>query len=172
MIKITGVNKYIRKTQAQKARITRGAENFVRASTRKLLRDLVLNAPQWSGDLAASWRINLNYLPADPAPSGLYTEDWENLENVSFKGDRRAWQEALRLNAGHLAAIKYNSIITIVNVKPLAEDLVVATSGSDFGLRPGNYIDGDLLAVSTVALKYRVFSNQLGLQTKSIMDYA
>lgn len=170
MLKVTGLNKYVRKTQAQKERIRQGATNYVRQGVRMVLRDLVLNVPQWSGDLAASWRIDLNYKPASWEASNLAVDDWKDVTNPSWKGNEAAWREALRMNAEAFKAIRWNAKINIVNVQPLAE-YFATEPGAEKKLRHGNFIPGDVMAVKFVAQKYKISSNQLGLSLKSTFNY-
>lgn len=174
MLRLTGINKYMQKTAAQKARIKNGAANYVRAATRVVLRDLVLNTPQWSGNTAASWRIDLNTLPASEDPSSLYNEDWESVLNFggepSFIGDKRAWRVALADNAAAFKAIRYNTKVRIVNVAPFADELATE-SEANLKLRPGNFIPGDVMALKLVSTKYKLLNNELGLQIKQVLNY-
>jgi len=172
--RLTNLNKFVRKTRAQKDRIKQGAANYVRANVRAMLRELVLNTPQWSGDLAASWRIDLNYKPADQFASKFATDDWEDLiGQASFKGDQDAWMEALKINQSWLDAIKYNAKVSIVNVKPIALTYATAPESSEEiqRLRPGNYIPGDVMAIAYVSQKFKLNSNITGLTLKSQLNY-
>lgn len=160
---IFGLNKYIRKTEKQKERIKVGAAEFTRRKVRAVLRDLVLNTPQWSGNTAASWKIELNYLDTDYTQSSLYLgsddDAWRNIINSpKFKGDKEAWTVALAANIKALEAIRYNSQIRIVNVGVYAGELATAPE-RELKLRSGNYIQGDVMAVKTVTFKHKVFSN-------------
>jgi len=150
---LTGLNTFITKTKKQQAQIKQGAANFVRSKVKAVLKDLVLEAPQWSGNTAASWRVDLNYMPAvdyiAPEP------DWKTVNPIRFRGDQEAWDLALAANRQHLAAIKYNSIVRIVNNAPYADDLATR-SAVDLRLREGNYrISGDILALRFVEAKHK-----------------
>ena len=163
MLKITGLNRAVAKTKKQRDRLEAGAADFVRRSVRTVLRDLVLNAPQWSGDTAASWRVKLNYVELNDAPSKFYMDDYDDdwdspLNGIQFKGYQAAWKEALALNAEAIKAIKWNAKVEIVNVSWKAD----AIQEGDFKLRPGNYIPGDTMALMTVAMKHKVMTNSIG----------
>lgn len=109
--------------------------------------------PQWSGNTAASWRIELNYLPTvDHVPP---EPDWRSVEDVKFKGDTEAWEYAKSVNRRHLDAIVYNSKISIVNNAPYADTLATDPSVK-YRLRKGNFIPGDVMAVQTVVAKYNL----------------
>lgn len=176
---LSGLNNYRKKTEKQKARIKQGAANYIRANVRAVLKDLVLNTPQWSGDTAASWRIDLNYLPASDSPSALAVPDWNFLNPQSseyqgtpprFLGDTAAWAVAKAEAEGPLKAIRYNSVVRIVNTAPYAGELAVR-SEDELKLRKGNFIPGDVMAVKYVSAKYKLGSNLVGMQLKSVMDY-
>jgi hypothetical protein len=159
---LSGLNAFVKKTKKQQAQIKQGAGSFVRNKVKVILKDLVLNTPQWSGNTAASWRVDLNYKPAVEGLTRLALDNWQEFSGEpSFKGEEEAWVAALAINQGHLAAIKYNSVIRIVNNAPYAEDLATRTE-VDLKLRQGNYIPGDVMAIRTVAAKYK-----LGASTKT-----
>jgi hypothetical protein len=173
MLRLNGLNKYKLKSEAQKAQIRQGAANYVRQSVRTVLRELVLNTPQWSGNTAASWRIDLNSLPADEGYSRLWRDDWMEVLDEggpAFIGNKLAWKVALEDNATAFKAIRYNSNIRIVNVAPFADELATGDV-KDLKLRKGNYIPGDVMAVKLVAQKHGVFSNEVGLRLKRDMSY-
>lgn len=165
MLQISGVNRYVTKTAKQKAQVKRGAENLVKRMARTVLKDLVLNAPQWSGETASSWRIDLNYRSASESRgSSLKVEDWTSvLPNPSYKGDSEAWVDALAANTDALKAIKYNSKVRLVNISPYAVELA---TGDSSGLRRGNFIPGDVMAINYVTAKYHVSSDILSSQLK------
>lgn len=171
MITFTGLNNYKKKTEKQKALLATKATELVRKRTRTVLRYLVLNTPQWSGNTAASWRIDLNYKPANTEPSRLYDESIEEAfadgsyklpdGGLKFIGDEGAWKEALAMNAEHFKAIRWNANVRIVNVSfagnALAEGVI-----EEKELRPGNYIPDDVMAVKSAALKFNIMPNSIG----------
>lgn len=172
MIRLSGLNKYRVKTEKQKERIKQGAANYVRAATKAVLKDLVLHTPQWSGETASSWRIDLNYLPASSEKSPLAIDDWKDLagNNPRFLGDRRALTVALAEASDPLKAIRYNTVVRIVNTAPYADTLATG-SEEELKLRKGNFIPGDVMAVKYVTTKYKLGSNIVGLQLKDAMNY-
>lgn len=171
MIQLHGVNKYIHKTEAQKARIKQGAANYVRSIATNILRDLVLNTPQWSGNTAANWAIKLNYGEDAQQIDRPVDYDWKDLiGNAHFKGDREALRTALNNNSASIKAIKYNSKIRIVNNGDYADDLLLK-SEEDLKLRKGNFIPGDVMAIKYVTNKYKLTSNLAALQLKDVMNY-
>ncbi len=171
MIRFTGLNTYKKKTEAQKALIKSKATDLVRRRTREVLRFLVLNTPQFSGNTAASWRIDLNYKEANRSVSALYDGSLDEIfaeggykepkEGLRLIGDEGAWKEALRMNEAHFRAIRWNANVSIVNVSSVADGLESGDIAEET-LRPGNYIPGDVMAVKTAALKFNLMPNSIG----------
>lgn len=162
MIEVFGVNKFIRKTKKQKELLKQKPSEYVRRMTQRILTELVMLTPQWTGNTAASWRIVTSGVSASGGRSPLYREDWQNVTS-KFRGDKEALQIALAENAAALASIRYNSKIKIVNVAPFADELATDPHIEN-QLRTGNFIPGDVMAVKTVTAKYRVFSNIVGAE--------
>lgn len=162
MIEVFGVNKYIRKTQKQKELLKQRPAEYVRRLTKRILTELVLLTPQWTGNTAASWKVVTSSVSPNTGHSRLYREDWQNV-NSKFMGDREALQIALAENAEALNSIRYNSKIKIINVAPFADELATDPH-IEKQLRTGNFIPGDVMAVKTVTAKYRVFSNIVGAE--------
>jgi hypothetical protein len=170
MLKIVGLNKYLTKSKKQQAQIKNGAANFVRGQTKKILKDLVLNTPQWSGNTAASWQIETPSSELKYYDTKLAVEDWQELNPAFFKGHLEAWRVALANAQPALKSIRYNSRISIQNTAPYADELATLPE-SELKLRKGNYIKGDVMAVALVSTKYRLSSNIVGIQLKDVMNY-
>lgn len=164
MLKVTGTSAFLKKSKKQQALITRGAQNFARSQTRAILKDLVLNAPQWSGNTAAMWQIVTPTVGVNPENTSLYLgEGWPTLSGLeSFIGDERAWRVALKAAKPALASIKYNTRINIQNPSDMAEELATDPDAEQ-GLRNGNYIPGDVMAVNYATAKYKLSTNVVSL---------
>jgi len=154
MIKISGLNAFMQKSKKQRALIKQGAANFVRQQTKRILKDLVLNAPQWSGNTAAMWRVETYAVGDSGDLSRLHTADWQSLlpDNVKWKGDKEALRVALEDSGYALQSIRYNSKIALVNNSPVADKIAAQT----IKLREGNFIDGDAMAMKLAANNYRM----------------
>jgi hypothetical protein len=162
MLTVFGVNKFIRKTEKQKALLKQRAGDYVQKMTRHVLRDLVLNTPQWSGNTAASWTVVTNQSGAASPYSQLYDSDWEDID-PRWIGDKEAWRVAWAANEATVRSIKWNTKISVRNNAPFAEELATDPTIENY-LRPGNYIPGDVMAINKVTAKYRVYSNIVGAQ--------
>lgn len=170
MLKIVGLNKYVQKSKAQQAQIKSGAANFVRGQTRAVLKDLVLNTPQWSGNTAASWQIETPSVDVRYYDTELARDDWTDIQTPSFIGDLEAWKVALANAQPALKSIRYNSRITIRNTAPYSDELATLPE-EDLKLRKGNYIPGDVMAVALATAKYKLSSNIVGVGLKQVMNY-
>lgn len=170
-LRLRGLNKAVAKTKAQRDRLKNGAASFVRESVAFALRELARNTPQWSGSLAASWYVDLNYkLQADYYSPYSGGEDWRDLiPNQRFIGDRRAVAEVMASNAEFLKAIRWNSKVSIVNIHPMAVTFAIGNKADPEvqGLRPGNFIPDDIMAVKLVSQKLKLQQNTEALRLAS-----
>lgn len=170
MLKVLGINSYMKKSKLQQAQIKSGAADFVRGQTKKILRDLVLNTPQWSGNTAASWQVQVTGADISYYPTSLHVEDWKDVDPTKFKGDTEAWREALKNAQPALKAIRYNKKVSIINTADYADELATL-SETELKLRKGNYIEGDVMATKLAAAKYKLSSNVVGLGLKRDFNY-
>jgi hypothetical protein len=136
------------------ARVEHKATEYYRNFVRSLLRDLALHTPQYSGNLAASWQVVVGKAgQAEPMFENIVDERyWKAIpeDDVKWMGDTRAVKAALKYNEPAIQSIRWNSHVFIANTYPALEDGEIA----EIGLRQGNYIEGDFMAVSYVAQKY------------------
>ena len=159
---IKGLNTFITKTEKQKAQIKQKASSFIRKKVTSVLKDLVNQTPQWSGDLAGSWIVLVGAgsqeFGAKYYYSGLKEEYLGYFTDITPKwmGDKEALNYALQKAQGPLNRIAYNSVISIVNSSPTSK--LVDNKNDTIGgksLRPGNYLPEELLAINAVRLKYK-----------------
>jgi len=151
-------NAFMAKTKKQQALMVTRASDFVRDKTKQVLTELVLNTPQWSGDLASSWKIthaSYGFATGERAAYGPLKEIPHNtIESLAkWKGDTQALEYALADNVEALRTVKYNSRITYVNSSPTA-GMIYSGMIQEEKLRPGNYIPGDILAVAHTKNKF------------------
>ena len=125
-LKITGIEQTILKLRNAAKRheltVTQAYKNFVWT----VFRDVVEHTPQWSGNLATNWRIEvgtawLGHGVYSQHPS--YSEDGKGLGKAKFAGHPDAVQAAIESEADSLSRIRYNSKVRIVNYTPYAEEV-------------------------------------------------
>lgn len=170
--KLFGLNKVINKTKAQRERLKGGATAFVRAQVSFALRELARNTPQWSGSLASSWYVDLHYRMTPTYQEPLDEEAWKEID-PRWIGDRRAVAEVMANNAELLKAIRWNAKVSIVNVHPLAGTFAIGNPASPEvkGLRKGNFIPDDVMAIKLVAQRMKVGYNTEALRLMEQMNY-
>ena len=184
-VSLKGLNAFVSKTKKQQAQIKRGAANYVRAVAKEVLVTLAENTPQWTGNTAAAWRIDISNAPASFFTYEVFNrEPWQTYRNEDkvpgsmldsvviidpyFKGDDPAVNFALKENARALALIKYNSKIRIVNMEPYSS--VLATSKeAEYKLRPGNYIEGDVMALRLTEAKFKFRAKNVKLDLNATL---
>jgi hypothetical protein len=137
-----------------KARLEGNVTSRYRDFVAKVLHDLALNTPQWSGDLAASWQVVVGKgASAEPnTVTALKHTPMLPRQLAKFKGHDNAVNYAMQRNEFALQSIRWNSNVKIVNTNPTAD---IIESGIT-RLRPGNYIPGDIMATATVMAKYNI----------------
>lgn len=131
----------------------------------RILEDLALNTPQWSGELAASWQVVVGskgqasarfrgFSKADTA----FEAGYGGAQYVL--GDRPAMQIALMNNSDAISSIRWNSKVSIVNTNPTerfqAANFRRAENGESPAMRDENRpkIAGDFMGVQYVKQKW------------------
>lgn len=157
-VKISGIELLQKKIRSIPEKAKKSSTALLKHRTWRVLQELVLNTPQWSGATAASWVVEIK---AYPASKYHYTAaenelkdavDWFNQSKVRRIGDLSAYLVAKESNYERIASIRYNSKISITNMSPIADELA---TNPDFELRPGNFLPGDYLAIKHTVTKFK-----------------
>lgn len=153
MLALRGSEALKAKLARLQARVEGKAEDRLRERATAVLEELTLNTPQWSGDTASSWVVNItgSYVKSY---SNRKVTPWNQIGTPFFRGDKEAYYHANRESLDALINLKWNSKISIINTSPTAGRL---DSGKilESGLRPGNYIPGDVLAMTHTQFKFQ-----------------
>jgi hypothetical protein len=152
MFQVTGIDTFRKSLEGQMAAMHGRINAAYREFITNILTELVENTPQWSGDLAASWRVRAEGLTSRSGGSSTTGFKRDPIERPPpfFKGDEPAIVYALSVNSEVIQSIRYNTRVTIFNDNPTAEII----TQSDIVLRPGNFIPGDVMAVAHTIAKY------------------
>lgn len=120
MAGITGLESFRKHIDTLKKNVQGQITLRYRAYVKSMLYDLAVNTPQWSGDTAASWQVVAGKgSQAESVKSGLKVTPWRSLRgNEKQMGDMEAVNLAMQRNEGNIAAIKWNSHVSIVNNNP------------------------------------------------------
>jgi len=152
LFSIRGIESQLRSTEAALARQLGTLNQAYRLFIEKLLVELVVNTPQWSGDLAASWIVL-----AEGKSSRSGSTEATGFKSTPYvrpaphtRGDLPALQFAIMNNADVLASIRYNTRVTIYNENPTAFKIV----GQEHKLRLANFIPGDVMAIAHTISKF------------------
>lgn len=135
------------------------ATALLKHRTWRILEELVLHTPQWSGATAASWVVEIAAYPASKYHYNFASVrltnnqgDWRSQSPVREIGNLDAFLVAKDANSERIASIRYNSKVSVVNVSPIADEMA---TNSSFELRPGNFLPGDYLALKHTVNKFK-----------------
>lgn len=152
MALIKNINAWRVKTKKQKEAMKLKAGVYVQQKALAVLKDALKVSPQWSGNYAYNWTIEITGFSG-----GSYLKRYKNtnngswyLENPKQAGDPEAIKAALAWNMEVIENIKWNSKISLVNRAPVAEMIEAGT----VNLRPVNLIPGGMGVVAYLKTKY------------------
>ncbi len=110
-------------------RLRAGVQRTHQNLVRNMLRDLVVNTPQWTGELAQHWAIEFHGHTAPSAimrftkesadPWEAYSEGWRPY----MKGMNPAVGDTLAREFAKIPEIRYNSKVAFVNNMPYAAEV-------------------------------------------------
>ncbi len=154
-----------RKKKAMHGKVTSKYKRFVS----RVLEDLALNTPQWSGDLAASWQVVVG---SGSAPTARYKADssgsTQSRSSAYKMGDRPSVDFSISNNESAINSIRWNSIVSIVNTNPTSRFQAANAARADAGEHPGMRdenrpkIAGDFMGVQYVKQKWSTANRNLG----------
>ena len=138
----------------------------------RILEDLALNTPQWSGELAASWQVVVGSKgQAEARYRGFSKADTayeRGYGGAEYKlGDRPAVDISLMNNDSAIESIRWNSKVSIVNTNPTerfqAANFRRAQDGETPAMRDENRpkIAGDFMGVQYVKQKWSTKNRNL-----------
>lgn len=159
---------FMKKLDLTEARIKGRVTDTYRKLVTAVFVDIVKHTPQFTGNLAYGWEIVFGpYTPTNPrlfSPgerdalvSQAYRGDFEPYE----RGDDPAVEMVLSRELDKLAALRYNSIVRIVNNVEYAEDVDQGRGPDGNAIRPENLTYGKVFMTSYAAIKYNRMRNLL-----------
>lgn len=152
------INAFSAKTARQRQQIKTKAAVFIRQKALLVLKDAIKVSPQWSGNFAANWWVEVK------GQQGAYTpkfkvNPWQSLQaskgvkgRMKQQGDPEALQYVMGLDpAEYLNNIQWNSVLRLVNYAPVAD----AIENREIPLRPVNtQVIGSQGVVAFLKTKY------------------
>ena len=147
------VNAWKKKTESAKRKIQSSATSYVRMQAKKVLLEAIKISPQWSGNYAYNWVLEVRTEPRAYDPRFKVTP-WQALKTPRKAGDPQTIAAAMQYVDEMLEPIKWNSNVKLVNYAPVAP---LIESGQ-VKLRPENLIPGGYGVVKHLQVKYRYLS--------------
>lgn len=144
------VNAWKRKTESAKRKIKSSATSYVRMQVKKVFIEAVKVSPQWSGNYAFNWYIEVRTQQGAYSPA-FKVKPWQSLKDPKKAGDNAAISAAMRYLDEMLEPVKWNSAVKLVNYAPVA---ALIESG-EVNLRPQNIIPGGYGVIKHLEMKFK-----------------
>lgn len=119
---VTGLNLWMKKTEAEKKRIKTSAQTYVRNSVRKVVKEVAKVSPQFTGNYVVNWELNLSNHQSAYRPDYKWA-DWHQVpQSLRMRQSANpAAGQMLTINEAIISNIKYNSRISLWNRAPVAD---------------------------------------------------
>lgn len=122
VVKVKGMNAWMRKTEAEKKRIKSTAQEYVRSSVKKVVDEVAKISPQFTGNYVVNWELQTNHNTA----TYRHTYKWADWRQVPNKLRMRqeanpAVADMKQRNYAIISTIRYNSKIEFWNHAPVAD---------------------------------------------------
>ena len=158
MITAKGFDSMAAKLKAGLKKIEDDLNKKHRTLGRKVFTDLVVNSPQWSGNLASNWYITSgSYKPI----AGYSSTEWYN-QNPYAKGDDPAVSMTLMREVPKLQSLTYKDKIVIGNRTPYASDIEAGIGPNGKMIRDDNKFSeyGGVAMLAYVDMKYKALTGK------------
>ena len=155
MFQVTGLDGFRNSLEAALARQVGRINHNYRLFVIDVLSELVENTPQWSGDLAASWRVAASGVTQRTGGTNKspFKADPYEYPAPHFRGDKEALDYVLYTNSSVIDSIRYNTHVTIFNANKTGQ-IIDNPWMEELWLRPGNFIAGDVMAIAHTIAKF------------------
>ena len=156
-VKARGLSGLLKKLERHQARVKRGIATEKAKLARKVFVSVVEGSPQWSGNLAQNWNLELGTARGRyQAVMGYNPENWYRPEPFQA-GDDPATTIAL-YTLPKLTQLKWNTPIRITNYTPYAAQVEAGQGPNGRPIRPDNYRYGQIAMVGYAMLKFGALS--------------
>ncbi len=147
-----GIDKSLARIAKQKNKlattVTQAKQNLVTAA----FEDVVRLTPQFSGNLASNWKIEIHGVPAGYKRIANYrVRDWRKVPKRYKMGDDPAVSRSNK-ELAKVSAIRWNSRVSIVNRTPYAQEIQDAPAST---IRSVNLVNGEVAMANYVRMKYK-----------------
>lgn len=157
-VKTRGLTALLQKLDRHKVRVQK---NIVKAKVdlaTKVFMSVVEGSPQWSGNLAANWKVELGGSGAAYSPiPGYDPANWATTDAYVVGHPIAVGQAIPELQK--LSGAKWDSRIAISNSTPYASEVEAGHGPNGRPIRPENYVYGQIAMVAYAMTKFGVLSN-------------
>lgn len=173
-LEIRGMQSLIKKLQVDKLRLEKKLNMTHRKIVEIIFTDIVEHTPQWSGNLVSNWYIEFHGRQGKYKRSPAY-KTYDNVASLynASKGDLAPYAMGDEPNVtdtiarevlANLPLIRWNSIVTITNKTPYAQDVENNIGPDGKNIRPENLIASyaPLAMVGYATMKYSNLRNLKG----------
>ncbi len=152
MTVLKNINSWKTKTQSMKDRIKSSATSYVQRQVLAVLKEAVRVSPQWSGNYAANWKLEVNRQQGHYDPI-FKQANWQDIRPPKYAGHPAAIAAAMAYSGDEYikGLIKWNSVVRLVNYSPTA---ALIDSG-EVKLRPENLVYAPEGVIAYLNMKYK-----------------
>lgn len=153
MIQLTGIGdiaRFNRELDLALAQLDRGISSWFENLTKVMFRELVVNTPQWTGDLTSAWNYSLNTPDQtySPIPNKVEAQQHWSKADVFQRGAEPAVSSTLLKAAG--VKPTWRDVVFFHNPAPIAERV----ENLQVLIRPVNLVDGRVAMIQFLVDKY------------------
>lgn len=157
-VKTRGLAALLQKLDRHKAYVQRGIVKAKVDLATKVFMSVVEGSPQWSGNLAANWKIELDGAGAGYSPIANYKPlGWSSSEVYEMGHPTAIGHATPELQ--NLSKVRWNSRIGVSNSTPYASEVEAGQGPEGHMIRPENYHYGQIAMVAYAMTKFGVLSN-------------
>jgi hypothetical protein len=160
-VKAKGVAGLKSKLKQHQVRVKKAIADELSGIAKTVFTDLVKGSPQWSGNLASNWYIEIDGNAASYRPIPTYSPDNWHKQTPYVMGDDPAVSNTLARELPKLTNVKFTSSISLANYAPYATSVEEGVSSSGKPIRSENLLYGQVAMVGFAVAKYKITANKV-----------
>lgn len=159
-IRTKGLDKLLRNLEKRQVQVKKAIAKAKMDLAQQVFTSVVEGSPQWSGNLAANWRLVVGEGVISYQPIGNYDpENWRTTPHYKMGHPLAVGMANAQL--ANLAAVRWDSKIKIGNAVPYADDIEAGQGPKGGPLRDVNYLYGQIAMVGYAMAKFKTLSNSV-----------
>lgn len=163
-VKTPGLERMLAKLRKHKDYVKRSIAHSKLTLAGQVFKSVVEGSPQWSGNLASNWRIDIGSNRAIYKELSTYDPVNWHTQIPYFAGHERAVGIAMGQHfgkSGSIVANYWNKKIYVSNATPYAAEVELGVAPEDFSIRPENYTYGQIAMVGYAMTKFGALRNKV-----------